>query len=138
MPTPIRSLRSQATVRRIYPSDMIGDELEEALLGAPCRYSREEVAEQVGVDEEQGSTVWAAMGFAEVPPGEKAFTERDIEALRTALELRDGGVVDPDTLLVLARAMGQGLARLAEAQVEVFRGQAEGLSQEEATQAALE
>jgi adenylate cyclase len=116
---------------------MIGDELETALLGAPCRYSREEVAEQVGVDVEQGSTVWAAMGFAEIPPGEKAFTDRDIAALRTALELRDSGVVDPDTLLVLARAMGQGLARLAEAQVEVFRGQAVGLSQEEATQAAL-
>src|SRR6476661_1846707 len=133
-----RSLCSQGTVRRFYPFDMIGDELETALLGAPATYSREQVAEQVGVDIEQARTVWAALGFPEIPAGEKAFTTRDIDALRTALELRDSGVVDPDTLLVLARAMGQGLARLAEAQVEVFRGQAAGLSQEEATTAALE
>jgi adenylate cyclase len=116
---------------------MIGDELVTALLGAPCRYSREQVAEAVGVDIEHASAVWAAMGFAEVPPGEQAFTDRDIAALRTALELRDSGVVDTDTLLILARAMGQGLARLAEAQVEVFRGQATTMTADEAHGAAL-
>ena len=116
---------------------MIGDELETALLGSPCRFSREDVAAQVGVDLDQARAVWAAMGFAEVPPGERAFTEHDVAALRTALELRDSGVVDPDTLLVLARAMGQGLARLAEAQVEVFRGQAADLSAAEAEAAAV-
>jgi adenylate cyclase len=116
---------------------MIGDELETALLGAPCRYSREQVAEAAGVDVEQASAVWAAMGFAEVPPGEPAFTDKDVEALRTAIELRDSGIVDTDTLLILARAMGQGLARLAEAQVEVFRGQAAALTPDEAHVAAL-
>jgi len=117
---------------------MFGEDLETALLGAPTSYSREEVAEQVDVDIEQARTVWAALGFPEIPAGEKAFTDRDIDALRTAMELRDSGVVDPDTLLVLARAMGQGLARLAEAQVEVFRGQAAALTPEEAHAAALE
>ena len=116
---------------------MFSDELETALLGSPCRFSREDVAAQVGVDLDQARAVWAAMGFAEVPPGEQAFTEHDVAALRTALELRDSGVVDPDTLLVLARAMGQGLARLAEAQVEVFRGQAAALAPEEAEAAAV-
>ena len=116
---------------------MVGDELEAALLGAPCRYSREQVAEAAGIDVEQASAVWAAMGFAEVPPGEPAFTDKDVEALRTAIQLRDSGVVDTDTLLILARAMGQGLARLAEAQVEVFRGQAAALTADEAHAAAL-
>lgn len=115
---------------------MIGDELEDALLGAPCVLSREQVAERAGVQLDDARAIWAAMGLAEVPPGERAFTERDVAALRTAVELRDTGVVDPDTLLVLARAMGQGLARLAEAQVEVFRGQAESLTPEQAKAAA--
>jgi len=117
---------------------MIGDDLETALLGGPTQYSREQVAEQVGVDIEQARTVWAALGFPEIPAGEQAFTDRDVDALRTAVELRDSGVVDPDTLLVLARAMGQGLARLAEAQVEVFRGQAASLTPDEAHAAALD
>jgi adenylate cyclase len=112
------------------------DELETVLLGAPCRFSSAQVAEQVGVDLAEASAIWAAMGFAEVPPGEPAFTAKDVEALRTAVELRNSGVVDQDTLLVLARAMGQGLARLAEAQVEVFRAQAAAMTPEEAHAAA--
>jgi adenylate cyclase len=78
------------------------------------------------------------MGFAQVPPTETAFTELDVEALRTAVHLRDSGVVDTDTLLVLARTMGQGLARLAEAQVGVFRGRAADMTAEEALEAAAE
>ena len=115
---------------------MLGDDLEAALLGSPCRYSREQVAEQAGVPLEEARAVWAAMGLAEVPPGEQAFTDGDVAALRTALELRDSGIVDPDTLLVLARAMGQGMSRLAEAQVEVFRERAADMSPQEARQVA--
>ena len=115
---------------------MLGDDLEAALLGSACRYSREQVAEQVGVSLDEARAVWAAMGLAEVPPGEPAFTDADVAALRTALELRDSGIVDADTLLVLARAMGQGLSRLAEAQVEVFRGRAASMTADEARLAA--
>jgi adenylate cyclase len=112
-------------------------DLEQALLGAPCTLTRDEVAERAGVPIEAAQAVWAAMGFAEVPPDEQAFTELDVAALRTAVRLRESGIVDGDTLLVLARAMGQGLARLAEAQVGVFRGQAEQMTPEEAQVAAV-
>jgi adenylate cyclase len=110
--------------------------LEQSLLGAPCTLTRDEVCERAGVDLAAAQAIWAAMGLAEVPPGERAFTELDVEALRTAVALRDGGFVEADTLLVLARAMGQGLARLAEAQVGVFRGQAELMTPEQAQEAA--
>lgn len=68
------------------------------------------------------------MGFAEIGDTEKAFTEGDVEALRMATSLLELGVIDPDTLLVMARAMGQGLARLAEAQVDVLRGLSGGMT----------
>src|SRR6476469_5535850 len=109
---------------------------EQALLGAPCTLTRDEVARRAGVEVVEAQAVWAAMGLAEVPPDEVAFTELDVEALRTAVALRDSGIVDADTLLVLARAMGQGLARLAEAQIGVFRGRAEGMTPEQAHAAA--
>lgn len=117
---------------------MVDDVFEAALLGAACRYDRDDVARQVGVGIEDASAVWAALGFAEVPPGERAFTDLDVAALRTALDLGASGIIEPDTLLVLARAMGQGLARLAEAQVEVFRGQAAGMSAAQVRDAAAE
>lgn len=112
-------------------------DLEQALLGAPCTLTRDEVAEAAGVDITEAEAVWAAMGFPHVPPRERAFTDLDVGALRTAVELRDSGVVDADTLLVLARTMGQGLARLAEAQIGVFRGQAAGLTPEQAHEQAV-
>ena len=110
--------------------------LEEALLGAPCELDRDEVSAAAGVPELEARAIWNALGFPVVAAGEKAFTRRDVDALRTALELRDGGLVDPDTMLVLARSMGQGLARMAEAQVDVFRELARGMTLEEATETA--
>jgi adenylate cyclase len=97
--------------------------------------TRDEVIAGAGVDLAQAEAIWAAMGFAQVPPDETAFTVLDMEALRTAVALRDSGVVDSDTLLVLARTMGQGLARLAEAQVSVLRGQAAEMTPEQAHEA---
>ena len=115
---------------------MLAEEFEELLLGAPREWDRDGVAAQVGVDIERASDLWAALGFAEVPTGELAFTRLDVEALRTALDLSSSGVIEPEMLLVLARAMGQGLARLAEAQVEVFRGRAVGMSPDDVQAAA--
>jgi adenylate cyclase len=111
--------------------------LEEALLGAPCELDRDEVSAAAGVPELEARAVWNALGFPVVAEGEKAFTRRDVEALTTAVELRDGGLVDATTLLVLARSMGQGLARMAEAQVDVFRELAAGMTLEEATDTAV-
>lgn len=113
------------------------DDLEAALLGAPCELDRDEVSAAAGVPELEARALWNALGFPVIAPGERAFTARDVEALRTAVELRDGGLVDDDTLLVLARSMGQGLARMAEAHVDVFRELASGMEVEEATAAAL-
>jgi adenylate cyclase len=113
-----------------------GDELEAALLGAPCELDRDQVSAAAGVPEPAARAVWTALGFPEVAPGERAFTTRDVEALRTVLELREIGIVDDDTLLVVARSMGQGLARMAEAQVDVFRGLSDGMNVEEATATA--
>ena len=114
-----------------------GDDLEAALLGAPCELDREEVSAAAGVPELEARALWNALGFPVVAEGERAFTRRDVDALRSAVELREGGIVDDDTLLVLARAMGQGLARLAEAHVDVFRELATGMELEEATATAV-
>ncbi len=119
------------------PADR-GALLEELLLGAACQYTGDEVAAAVGVSEPAARSLWNAMGFAEAPPGEHAFTERDVDSLRAAIALRDSGVVSGDVLVVLARSMGQGLARMAEAQVDVLRDLSHGMTIDEATQAAAE
>ena len=115
---------------------MSAEELEAAVLGAPVELTRDEVSDLAGVPEEQARGLWTAMGFAEVAAGERAFTRRDAEALRAAFALRDSGLVDLDTLLVLARAMGHGMSRMAESQVGALQGAARGLTPDEALRLA--
>ncbi|MCU1594036.1 MAG: Adenylate cyclase [Frankiales bacterium] len=112
------------------------DDLETLLLGEPVELTREDVERLADVPADMASAVWAAMGFAELPYGQKAFTAADVQALETARSLLDLGVIDADTLLVMARAMGQGLAKLAEAQLDVFRGLSGGMTVDEAITAA--
>ena len=69
------------------------EELEQALLGAPCELTREDVAAAVGISEAEATELWTAMGSAEVPSGQRAFTRLDVASLHHALALRDGGLV---------------------------------------------
>jgi len=91
--------------------------VEHELLGGERRYTRAQVADLADVDTELASTLWRALGFADVSDDEVAFTDRDVEALRTVRSLVDSGVLDEDAQLSVTRAMGQSLSRLAEWQV---------------------
>jgi adenylate cyclase len=104
------------------------DDLEELLLGAPLTLTRRQVLDRVPLPAELVDDVWAALGFAMVDDGVVAFTELDVQALQESAALLATGVIDSSTWLVMARTMGQGLARLAEAQLDVFRRTAVGLS----------
>jgi adenylate cyclase len=108
------------------------DDLDSLLLGEPLTLDREDVERLSGVSADLAREIWASMGFADIPPGEKAFTEQDVKALRTSVELLEIGLTDLPTQLVMARIMGQGLSRLAEAQVDVLRQRTASLSPEEA------
>jgi adenylate cyclase len=113
------------------------EDLEAMLLGAPRTLTSPEVVARAGLSEELAEAVWAALGFAEVPDEEVAFTEFDAEALRTSGELLATGVVDVDSWLVMARTTGQAMARLAEAQLDVFRRVAGELSADESVALAV-
>jgi len=91
--------------------------VEHELLGGERRYTRAQVAALADVDTDLASTLWRALGFADVSEDEVAFTDRDVEALRTVRSLVDSGVLDEEAQLSVTRAMGQSLSRLAEWQV---------------------
>jgi adenylate cyclase len=107
------------------------EDLDELLLGAPRTLTSDQVTERAGLPEELADAVWAALGFAEVGDGVVAFTELDAEALKTSGELLATGVVDVDSWLVMARTTGQAMAKLAEAQIDIFRRVAGALTTEE-------
>ena len=115
--------------------------LEDELLGGQRRYTRTEVAERAGVEIELARTLWRALGFADVDDDRVAFTERDVEALRTVRELVRMGVIDAEAQVTVTRAMGQSLSRLADWQVATITDaltRGEGLQPEDATAVARE
>ena len=123
------------------------DQLESEVLGGSRRYTRVQVAERAGVDIEEGRTLWRALGFADVDDDYVAFTDRDVEALRTVHSLVDMGILDRGQQLAVTRAMGQALSRLAEWQVATLTqalssgpgtGSAEPMTPEDAAAAARE
>jgi adenylate cyclase len=115
--------------------------LEHELLGGARRYTRAQVAEQAGVDVELARRLWRALGFADVDDDNIAFTERDVEALRTVRSLVATGIIDDDAQVAVTRAMGQSLSRLADWQVATITAafaRSEALRPEDATVVARE
>lgn len=82
----------------------------ERVLGG--RLTAAEVAERSGVPAEQLRRVWRALGFAVPDHDEPAFTEDDIAAAQSLKAFLDAGLPE-DSLLEIARVLGEGTARLS-------------------------
>ena len=92
-----------------------------ALVGlTPPRYRRSEVEDLVGASHEHLVRWWRAMGFAEIPEDEVAFTDDDVAMARTLVDLTRSGVLDDDAVLRMARLLGASFFRIATAQAALI------------------
>jgi len=81
------------------------------------RYTRHRLAEMTGMPEQLTERFWRALGFADVPADEPAFTDLDLEAIVTFQAMLQLGVAQVDSALQLARVIGSSMARIADAEV---------------------
>ena len=88
--------------------------VERVLGGGEARYSSEEIAERSGLDVDFIGALWGALGVARPQPGEKVFSEADLESACHVKGVLEGGMPEPG-VLEISRVMGQTLSRLAEA-----------------------
>ncbi|MFA9563966.1 MAG: adenylate/guanylate cyclase domain-containing protein [Acidimicrobiales bacterium] len=86
----------------------------------PPMLRRGEVAEMGGVPSDDTIRWWRAMGFPELPDGERAFSTQDVDMVRQLNSLLVVGLVDDEDILRLARLMGASFSRLADAQIAVI------------------
>lgn len=97
------------------------DRVERSLLGGERRYTRVDMAVESGLPRDQVRALWRAMGFATIDDDdERAFTERDLAALKSVRELSDELGIQPDVMAAMARMIGQSFARLASWQGQVI------------------
>jgi adenylate cyclase len=98
---------------------MSAELLEETFLGEPAELNRDDVVTRADVPLERARMLWRALGFPDSEPGEPAFTQADVEALRLAARLEADQFVGDGMGDLLARVMGQSMNRLAEALMEM-------------------
>jgi adenylate cyclase len=92
--------------------------VERALAGDGRRYTAREIAEIAGIDLEQLRRFSAALGVPYADPDEPRGTEADLEAARRMKAFRDAGLPE-EGMLQVARTIGMGTARIAEANREL-------------------
>jgi adenylate cyclase len=88
--------------------------LEQVLSGDGPLLTRDEVAAKAEVDVALLRKNWKALGMTEPGEGEKAFTERDVDAAKIVKTLVDVGIPE-DELLQVSRVIGMTMSQLAAA-----------------------
>src|SRR5919112_142352 len=83
-------------------------------LSSEARYTAREIAEKTGVELGFLTASRRALGLPVPGPDERIYGEKDLEATRLGTLHRQAGFDDDDALEV-ARVLGQGMARYAEA-----------------------
>ncbi len=92
---------------------------ERALAGDGPRYTFKEVVEMSGIEYDTLERATAALGIPVTDPDERSLTTADLEAAERMKAFRDAGLPE-DGLLQVARTIGMGTARIAEANRELI------------------
>ncbi|MDA0635284.1 adenylate/guanylate cyclase domain-containing protein [Nonomuraea sp. MCN248] len=97
-------------------------QIERLLSGLPSRFTRKEVSAEAGVSRELAERIWRALGFATLADDAVAFSDADVEALSRVRTMLDSGTFDEESVVRMARALGQTTSRLAQWQAEIVIG----------------
>lgn len=115
--------------------------LEKELLGGNRAYSRRDLEENHGVDEELSADYWRGLGFSNVGYDTAVFTEDDAQAITSLAGLVQGGQLSEETFMTVVRGLGFHQGRLAmwltEALVDEYKA-TEGLNDTQARMRMLE
>ncbi|NYD79220.1 adenylate cyclase [Arthrobacter cupressi] len=94
--------------------------LETRLLGGERTLRRREVAAAAGVSLLSARKLWRALGFPNFGDEDVAFTEQDLSALSTILDLVRAGKLTEEAAISVTRAIGQMTDRMVVWQVEAL------------------
>lgn len=101
------------------------DALARLILHEDHPLTSQDVADEAGLEHEQALRLWRALGFAD-PADAQAFGRLDVQAASRAADAFASDLLDDRTVLRMARALGQTMARLADWEVATIVDQVEG------------
>jgi adenylate cyclase len=95
-------------------ADRIGMLLLERTLAGPDTYTEAEVAAKAGLDPDFLASFNRAVGLPSAGPDERSYDDHDVELAQRIHDYLELGI-PPDGVLAIARTLGLGLGRVAEA-----------------------
>ena len=93
--------------------------VERVLAGEGKLYTREELAEETGLDPDFLDNAARALGVPIRQPGERAITEEEVELSRNAKALLEAGLT-PESFLELTASMSRSMQNIAASLTSVF------------------
>lgn len=105
-------VRADAASIRPHDRSTFVDRVEYQLMGSPRSLRRADVAQLTGADAGHLRRLWRAMGFANARDDDVVFSERDIDAVRSIDRLIARGLLDEETAVRVARALGRSTDRM--------------------------
>jgi adenylate cyclase len=102
-----------------------GDHVERLVRLGPRELTWPEVCTRAGVDHEVADVLWRALGFPDVPPDERAYTNEDVRALAIAaagIDLLEGDRHQAalEAIVREARMVSAHLTRIAEIELDAM------------------
>lgn len=94
--------------------------LEQRLLGGERKLRRREVAAGAGLSLLSARKLWRALGFPNLGDEDVAFTEADLTALNTVVDLVRTGKLTEEAAISVTRAIGQMTDRMVVWQIEAL------------------
>lgn len=94
--------------------------LDEELIGGPRYLTPRALAKELGVSVVSARKIWRAMGFPNVKADEKVFTEQDVAAMATMVDLVREDVLNEETAISVSRSIGQMTDRMVVWQIEAL------------------
>ncbi len=92
--------------------------IEHLVLPEAAEHDLTEIAEATSLDTALIAQLWRSLGFVEPRPGDRIFTDVDVDMLRTIGQLLDMGVIDDQLTIQMARVIGSSLSRVATALID--------------------
>lgn len=95
----------------------IVEQLQQTVLGGPPSFTSGDIAATAQMSMDEVRKLWRAMGFPDAQ-GATAFTDADLSAVLRVGSIIERGILDYDSMVEVARSLGQTMARLADWQVD--------------------
>lgn len=94
--------------------------MERLAIAEPETYDLDQISSLTGIEPDHIRQLWRSLGFVEPLPGDRLFTEVDVDMLRVIQLFVDNGVIDADLTVQMARVIGSSMSRLAAGLVDAI------------------